>query len=124
MVDIGDAKVNDPQLEKAEMATRGVNEEAKSQETNIEDLHTEHRPNIHKNGLVTERVSETGVAEEETNAGGVQEEDRVKESDPSEVLDEKANCDTIFDQGVMDPKGSCQKRFSGIRPLRGYPPPP
>ena len=48
VVDIGDAKVNDPQLEKAEMATRGVNEEAKSQEANIEDVHTEHRPNIHK----------------------------------------------------------------------------
>ena len=81
-VDIGD-KVEDPQLEKTEMATRVVNGEAKSQETNIEDIHTKQRPNIHKNGSVTERVSETGVTEEENNAGVQEEEDRVKESDPS-----------------------------------------
>ena len=85
------------------MATRGANEEAKSQEANVEDIHTEERPNIHENGwVVTERVSKTGVAEEENNAGA-QEGDRMKESDPSEVLGEKANCDSIFDQGVIDP---------------------
>ena len=45
---------------------------------------------------MTEGVPETGVTEEE--------EDRVKESDPSEVLDEKADCDSICDQGVIDPE--------------------